>query len=140
MTPFTLAVYHGEQCISKHPTSGHLLSALWSPDSKYVAVNNRQGNAGDYVWVFSLIDGKVLKVPLGSASKDEDEATRFADNLVKEIAITIPGMANKPLLRFFSVATSWLKENQLQIKTDVTYRTSGNTAVAFVDTFLVVIS
>jgi hypothetical protein len=35
------------EIIAQLPTFGYLLNAFWSPDNQYVAVNNRQGNAGD---------------------------------------------------------------------------------------------
>jgi hypothetical protein len=49
--------------LSKHATEGYLLEAFWSKDGKFVAVNNRRGSSGDYLWIFRLSDGKALKEP-----------------------------------------------------------------------------
>src|SRR5262249_26313243 len=49
------------KAIASYPTYGYLLDVYWDDTGKYVAVNNRRANAGDYVWVFSLPDGKCLK-------------------------------------------------------------------------------
>jgi lipoprotein NlpI len=49
--------------LAQFPTFGYLMDAFWSPDNKYVAVNNRRANAGDYLWVISLSDGAALKMP-----------------------------------------------------------------------------
>ena len=54
--------------LAKFPTFGYLMDAFWSPDNKYVAINNRRANAGDYLWVISLKDGAALKVPDDVAS------------------------------------------------------------------------
>src|SRR5437870_8242321 len=59
----TLEVCAGERVLARHPTEGYLLDAFWSPDGKYVAVDNRRANSGDYCWVFRLSDGAALKRP-----------------------------------------------------------------------------
>ncbi len=35
--------------------------AYWNDSGTLVAINNRRGNSGDRVWIFSLPDGKCLK-------------------------------------------------------------------------------
>ena len=42
---------------------GYLLDVFYSADNRYVAINNRRANAGDYLWVISLRDGQPLKIP-----------------------------------------------------------------------------
>jgi hypothetical protein len=49
--------------IARRATFGFLLDVFWDDRGKYVAINNRQANAGDYLWVFSLPDGKCIKEP-----------------------------------------------------------------------------
>src|SRR5213592_2269154 len=61
---FTLTVRAGDRVLSEFPTIGYLIDAFWSPDGRYVAVDNRRGNSGDYLWVFSLTDGHAIKKPV----------------------------------------------------------------------------
>lgn len=58
---FTLEVSHNGKVVARAATEGYLISAHWNADGSKVAVNNRRGNSGDYLWVFSLPDGVVLK-------------------------------------------------------------------------------
>jgi hypothetical protein len=44
-------------------TFGYLLDVIFSPNGRYVAVNNRRANSGDYLWVISLKDGNTIKIP-----------------------------------------------------------------------------
>jgi hypothetical protein len=61
---FTIAVCRDEQYMAKYPTVGFLLDAFWSPDKKYVAVDNRRANSGDYLWMFRLRDGRAIRMPV----------------------------------------------------------------------------
>jgi hypothetical protein len=47
--------------IARQKTVGYLLNVFWDDTGRYVAINNRRANAGDYVWIFSLPDGKCIK-------------------------------------------------------------------------------
>ena len=52
---------NGKQ-IASQKTFGYLSGdASWNESGTLVAINNRRGNAGDYVWIFSLPDGRCLK-------------------------------------------------------------------------------
>ncbi len=53
---------HGK-AIAHYPTYGFLSDVYWSPDRKYVAVNNRRANGGDYLWVIAMAHGTPLKMP-----------------------------------------------------------------------------
>jgi hypothetical protein len=58
-----LVIREGGKEIARQATLGFLLDVFWDDTGKYVAINNRQANAGDYLWVFSLPDGKCIKPP-----------------------------------------------------------------------------
>ena len=58
---FTLEILQKDKVVARVPTEGYLISAYWSTDGRLLAVNNRRGNSGDYLWVFSLPDGTCLK-------------------------------------------------------------------------------
>jgi hypothetical protein len=52
---------NGKQ-IASQKTFGYLSGdASWNDSGTLVAINNRRGNSGDYVWIFSLPDGQCLK-------------------------------------------------------------------------------
>src|SRR5215472_17524704 len=59
----TLRVPADGKTLARFATMGYLLDIFFSPDNAYVAVNNRRANAGDYLWVVSLHDGKAIKMP-----------------------------------------------------------------------------
>src|SRR5207249_4302295 len=60
---YTLVLSTNRKPLTKVATYGYISTVQWSPDGSYVAVNNRRGNSGDYIWVFHLPDGEVLKRP-----------------------------------------------------------------------------
>ena len=56
--------------INEYPTWRELTAAYWSPDGKYVAVNNlRSDMGGDQLWVFELPSGKVIKAADDATAK-----------------------------------------------------------------------
>lgn len=67
--PFRLEVRIGDRVAAVYPTMGYLMGADWSPDGRYVAVTNRMGNSGDYLWIFTLPDGKAIKRPEDALSE-----------------------------------------------------------------------
>ena len=83
---FTIAVRSGDRYISKYPTEGYLIDAFWSPDGKYVAVDNRRANSGDYLWVFRLKDGRAIKMPVDAGTKHPAEHyEKYAEQAVKRV-------------------------------------------------------
>jgi hypothetical protein len=73
---FTIAVRSGKQYVAKYRTEGYLIDAFWSPDGRYVAVDNRRANSGDYLWVFRLPDGRSIKMPVDAQSSTLTMSTR----------------------------------------------------------------
>lgn len=59
----SLVVSSKDKVLSRFPTYGSFRGIYWSPNRKYVALNNRRANGGDYLWIISLTDGKALKIP-----------------------------------------------------------------------------
>src|SRR6266536_3613140 len=103
----TLVLSRGHQVLSKAPTTGYLIDAMWSSENRYVAVNNRRGNSGDYVWVFSLLDGKILKKP------DDKSFSLPLDQITKICPQCNEGNFDRDL----TIAKSWNSANELQIET-----------------------
>ena len=102
----TLVLSKRDRAITKVPTTGYLISALWSPDGRYVAVNNRRGNSGDYVWIFSLIDGRALKSP-------DDDSFSFP---ISKITKLYPDCNEGSFDRDLTVAKAWKSGNELEVE------------------------
>ena len=115
---FTLIVSGNGKTLAEVPTFGYLIAAHWSSDGKYVAVNNRRGNAGDYVWVFDLNSGKVLKQPDDKNGEDWEKAA--ADAVHKEL----PSANEDTLVRDWVTAQGW-DGNQLKVVVRSVYRGAG---------------
>ena len=102
----TLVLSKRDRAITKVPTTGYLISAVWSPNGRYVAVNNRRGNSGDYVWVFSLIDGRVLKNP-------DDDSFSFP---LSKITKLYPDCKEGSFDRDLTMAKAWKSGNELEVE------------------------
>jgi hypothetical protein len=102
-------------------TEGYLLEAFWSSENRFVAVNNRRANSGDYVWVFSLSDGRVLRKP--PYDDGQAETRGIAAKLQKLFPPYSPGDIDGSL----SLARGWKTDNDLVIETRLVYagRNSG---------------
>jgi hypothetical protein len=112
---YTLVVSAGGKTLVKVPTYGYLMAAHWSSDGKYVAVNNRRGNSGDYLWVFDLQSGKALK-------KADD---KLGENLEKTAATAVhkelPSANEDTLVRDWVTAQGW-DGSQLKVVVRSVYR------------------
>jgi hypothetical protein len=96
---YTLELTSGSKIIASFPTIGHLIDVHWSPNMRLVAINNRRGNSGDYLWVLSLKDGAVVKRP--------------DDRFDKQLLTQVEGMVRKRDLRATSETLNryWLMSN-----------------------------
>jgi hypothetical protein len=105
-----LVVLDNGKPVGRYPTYGYLLSAFWSSTGEYVAVNSRRANAGDYLWVFSLPDGKCVKQP-------DDVTGQFLESPALKSFRSLDGRTNdNNLIRDFLVATGWKDGNNLLIQ------------------------
>ena len=78
---YTLVLTAAGKPIGKFATQGYLIDAFWSPNHKYVAVDNRRANAGDYLWVLDLTNGHAVKIPDDSEKADDALVHRLAKKL-----------------------------------------------------------
>jgi hypothetical protein len=115
----TLVVSAKGQILAKYPTFGYLLSAFWSPDDGYVAVNNRRANGGDYIWILSLRDGAAIKVPEDLAPKSERRrlVTNYLE-AVKKIRRTCPKCTEDNVTKSWLEARGWKGTNELTVRQD----------------------
>ncbi len=116
---FTLEVLRGEKAILRVPTAGYLLTAHWSPDGRFLAVNNRRGNSGDYIWVFDLAKAATLKTP------DDKTGDKWIDAGVKQIAAEIRSIAKKSPYRYWLTANGWEDGGKLLVTLRARYGETG---------------
>ena len=109
---FTLVMRVRGTIVLEVPTMGYLLDAFWSPNNEYVAVNNRRSNAGDYLWVFSLHSGEVLKAP--------DD--RLGEVLAQMAAEKFPELARADFDRFSNLAKGWSDSRELEVESRIVFR------------------
>jgi len=108
---YTIVVLRKGHVLSQFPTEGYLVNALWSPNGRYAAVNNRRGSSGDYLWVFRLTDGKAIKVP-------NDEA---AERIVREVSLRLPEFTMDTFNRRYTMARRWNNRNELEVRTELQF-------------------
>jgi len=104
----TLVLKKSGHPILRAATMGYITDAYWSPDGKYVAINNRNAESGDYVWVVSLIDGVVVRKPNDNLPEDTTPAK-------------YPEYDNYEVHRQWILAMGWTTQNELHIRIDTIY-------------------
>jgi hypothetical protein len=104
----TLRVSAGGQTLAEFPTMGYLLNVFFSPDSAHVAINNRRANAGDYLWVISMHDGRAIKMPddvaedVGTKNAGKIAGDHWSDQSVPEI-LTLRDMHERRSTALFPI-------------------------------------
>ncbi len=132
-----LTLWKGDVCLSTFPTFGWIKDVFWSPDSLYVAVNNRRANNGDYLWVFRLSDGHAIKKPVDAGSvAPEDPYDKYVARVQKWAAIKYPEIASAKVRRLFHMAQGWAGPSLLRVETTVTFQTQAK-AVEILETYAV---
>jgi hypothetical protein len=129
---FTIAIRSGQQYIAKYPTVGFLLDGFWSPDGKYVAVDNRRANSGDYLWVFRLSDGRAVRMPVDAVPGHPDDAyEKYAEDLVQRVTRKFPELTYGEFRKLFTFAKGWTKSGELHVKTNFGFRNLPEDQIAF---------
>ncbi len=105
---FTLEVLRGDDVILRAQTEGYLLTAYWSTDGSFMAVNNRRGNSGDYVWVFDLKSEKILKRP------DDKTGEAWIDSGLGQIRKSLRLAGKEPPYRYWLTANGWEDDAKLR--------------------------
>lgn len=116
---FTLEVLRGAKPILRAPTAGYLMTAYWSPDGNFLAVNNRRGNSGDYVWVFDLAKAAILKSP------DDKTGDKWIDAGLKQIAAKLRGADAQHPYRYWLTASGWEGDGRLLVNLRAKYGEAG---------------
>lgn len=106
-----IVVSNGKTALAKYPTIGYLLDGFWSADGKYVAIDNRRGNNGDYLWVFRLADGRAMWAP------DFKNVLTVADR----VSVKFPDLTAGKIKHGYITANGWESDSVLKIRTQLTY-------------------
>jgi hypothetical protein len=133
---FTIAVRCGKQYVAKYPTEGYLLEAFWSPNGKYVAVDNRRANSGDYLWVFRLSDGYAIRMPVDAPTgHPEDAYGKYVRDLVQRVTRKFPDLTYNEFNKLFTFARGWTKSGELQVKINFGFYNLPNQIAFVLDTY-----
>jgi hypothetical protein len=123
----TIAVRHGKQDVSKYPTEGYLIDAFWSPNGRYVAVDNRRANSGDYLWVFRLSDGRAIKMPVdANPGHSNGVYDKYAEEVVNRVTAVYPELTYGQFTKLFVFAKGWTNSGDLHVKTNLAFRNLEN--------------
>jgi len=115
----TLVLSANGSVLAEYPTFGYLLGVFWSSDGKYVAVNNRRANSGDYLWVISLSDGSAIKVPEDLAPKRErDNLKKISSDVLGRVAQRFPKCTEDELTKDWLEARAWKNQYELIVRED----------------------
>jgi len=110
----------GGTTLAEFPTMGYLLDVFFSPDDAHVAINNRRANAGDYLWVISLPEGRALKVPddvaedLGKTELGKIKRDNWLES-TPEILALCPTCTKDDLRHPFLYSTGWKSSTELKV-------------------------
>ena len=117
----TLRVSASGTTLVESPTMGYLLDVFFSPDNKYVAINNRRANAGDYLWVISSRNGQAIKMPddvaedLGKKEAGTIAGDHWSDQSMPEILALCPTCTRDDLRHSFLFSTGWKSAGELKV-------------------------
>jgi hypothetical protein len=128
---FTIGIRHDRRYLAKYPTIGFLLDAFWSPDEKYVAVDNRRSNSGDYLWVFRLKEGRAVRMPADAVPRQPDQAyEKYAKDLVQRVTQKFPELTYGSFRKLFTFAKGWTSSGDLLVKTNFAFENLPDDQVA----------
>lgn len=116
---FTIEVAKGRQAIVCAPTEGYLMSAHWSPDGRLLAVNNRRGNSGEYMWVFDLSGAKIVKRP------DDNVGEKWIKSGLKQIQKLDPSTNKESPYSYWFTSNGWDDGSKLRITLRARYTDRG---------------
>lgn len=117
----TLRVSAGGKKLAEFSTMGYLLTVFFRPDDAYVAINNRRANAGDYLWVISLRDGKAIKLPddvaedTGKKDFGKIAGDHWSDQSSPEVIALCPTCTTDDLRHSFLFSTGWTSSGELKV-------------------------
>lgn len=102
-----LELVRGGKVIASFSVSGYIRDAYWSPDGKWVAVNVRHANSGDYMWVLDAASGKAVRQPSDDIEAPWESAAYAAFKKMEPKAI--PDL----MLHEWKFARGWTADGKL---------------------------
>jgi len=116
-----LSVSAAGKTLATFETMGYLLDVFFSPNSAYVAINNRRANSGDYLWVISLPDGKAIKMPddvaedVGKKEVGTIAGSHWSDQSMPEVIALCPTCTGDDLRHSFLFSSGWTSSGELKV-------------------------
>jgi hypothetical protein len=107
---------HGRHLFEEQLT-GYLQDVYWSPGGHFVAINERIGNSGDYLWILDLQRQRVLKRPDDTIWQETE--SKFIP-VVREMASRKWGGGVQDD-RGWGVASGWEDDNTLLVRFTVRF-------------------
>jgi hypothetical protein len=136
-----LQVHAGDHVLSKYPSFGFLVEAYWSSDGKFVAVNNRRANSGDYLWIFRLSDGKAVKLPddqpVEECEDDYGGDEKGYKRLVNVVHAHFPEYSLDDFRKRFTFAIGWKTASEPRVKSNVAFRNLEDGVMEVFETYKV---
>ena len=117
----TLRVSARGKTLAEFPRMGYLSDVFFSPDDAHVAINNRRANAGDYLWVISLPDGKAIKMPddvaeeVGQKDVGKIAGAHWSEQSKPEVIALCPTCTSDDLRHSFLFSTGWTSSGELKV-------------------------
>lgn len=108
---YNLNIAKNGNILQSYHFCGELVSAYWSPTSKYVVINNHYGHSGWWIWIISLSNGAVITKagPYRDANYD-----RYSD--VYDYGPDIFQIMNDQIARLYKdVSSDFMREGYISI-------------------------
>jgi hypothetical protein len=120
---YKLNVARSGEILQSYRFQGELVSAYWSPTSKYVVVNNHYGHAGWWIWIISLSNGAVITEagPCRDPNYDrysdiDDYGPNIFEIMKGQIAQLYKDYSNDNMREgWLSVAYGWTRDGYLKM-------------------------
>ncbi len=117
---------HGQS--THYPFRGVLLDSYWNDDSSFIAINNRQHSlGGDYIWIFSSLDGTAIKQP------DDHLYTQLSNRVIK----VFPGRNEHAFRSYVTFTYGWKSRNELLVASILTFSDDFSSVVVCYDVYRV---
>ena len=132
----TLIVRAGETVLARYLAQDlAIVNDLWSPDGKFVAVEQHTVGGVDRVWVLRLSDGKALKKP-ETLKPVTGQPLYSEDALAARVHHQFPELDPAAVFKSGAYLKDWTTENKLIIRAVITFRTAAEGAsVEIFDTY-----
>jgi len=123
----------GQKILASYTVIGYITEVFWSPEDKYVALENRWANGGDYVWVFHLNDGAVVKRP--DELQSDPQVAYGLNALIQRIKQKLPEYKKGGFYKRTTHFVSWKSASDFELESIVGFTHVGDSYADVLDTY-----